>query len=56
MLFAEDAGIASHSPSHLQYLMDRFANTCTDFVFNQSKKKSSHKQPNRLKSQSTAMN
>ena len=32
MLFAEDVMIvAAHSPSHIQYLMDSFANACTDF-------------------------
>ena len=33
MLFADDAAVAAHSPSHLQSLMDRFANASTDFGF-----------------------
>ena len=39
MLFADDAAIAAHSPSQLQYLMDRFANACTDFGLTISLKK-----------------
>ena len=31
MLFTDDAAVAAHSPSQLQYLMDRFSNACTAF-------------------------
>ena len=31
MLFADNAAVAVHSPSQLQYLMDRFANAYTAF-------------------------
>ena len=39
MLFADDTAVETDSQSHLQSLMDRFANACTDFGLTISLKK-----------------
>ena len=58
MLFADDDTVVAHSPSHFQYLIDRFAKACPDFALTISLKKqnSQHKTPHRLISLSKTSN
>ena len=39
MLFANDAAVAAHSPSHLQYLMNRFVMTAFGLTISLKKTK-----------------
>ena len=57
--YADDAAVAAHSPSHLQFLMDRFANECTVFgliISTRSISKSQHKKLHRLLSLPSTIN
>ena len=59
VVFADDAAVAAHSPSHLQFLMDRFANECTVFgliISTRSISKSQHKKLHRLLSLPSTIN